>query len=590
MSSQGAAELSPQSAGAHQLECKIVTSLDALEKISGQWDRLAAKDTVFQRFGWFRAFVHAYSSRVQVFTPVVSEGDTIIGILPLVRCGKTVKFTSGDYNDIIAVSGRSGEVLSQCFHELLKAQRLWHECVFENVPETSRMARHVADLPADIRHHVQVSFRYPCPTMVVDGSNAGELRKLAQKKDIRRQQNRLQHLGPLAFRHLNSREAILARLPEFFQQHIQRRAVLGQKSRFLDQDARTFYENLVMELDPRGTLRFSVLEVGSNPVAFHLGFEYNQTFLRFTSVFDVDYLAYSPGEVLLGRLLNYADERGVREFDFGIGGEDYKRRFSNHIKQNLAIYLDRGELSPQYIRRRVIEVARRTKEKAQQKVYVSRHSGGIVRALLRFATDAGGTMRAVGGARWADNLFVAACHKLFSHDDIDVLVSSAGVRAAKELDSKVVPATLGVLGMLALEHPELRSHLREFADRLKNGDRVYISQPQGGPVALAWIGNRTEICIPAHDPIDRIRLDKPADVLYDYWASALDSSQQREFLNCLAHYTWAGGRELWVLARHGLNLRQAIPELEFQLKHRFTRTRIFGMTHTAVDAHKRRAA
>jgi CelD/BcsL family acetyltransferase involved in cellulose biosynthesis len=149
----------------------------------------------------------------------------------------------------------------------------------------------------------------------------------------------LRQVGNVVFRHLESRGEIKSRLPEFYLQHIGRRALVGDESLFCRAESRTFYEALVDELDPEHELRFAVVELDGRTIAFHFGFECNGKFVWYKPAFDVDLRHYSPGEVLLRELFEYAGHRGLREFDFTVGGEAFKRRFANRTRHNHTMFL-----------------------------------------------------------------------------------------------------------------------------------------------------------------------------------------------------------------------------------------------------------
>jgi CelD/BcsL family acetyltransferase involved in cellulose biosynthesis len=75
----------------------------------------------------------------------------------------------------------------------------------------------------------------------------------------------------------------------------------------------------------------------------HFGFEYGGRITWYKPAFDVAYADYSPGEVLMKYLLEYALQRKVAELDFTIGAEPYKYRYANHTGANYAVRVFRQE-------------------------------------------------------------------------------------------------------------------------------------------------------------------------------------------------------------------------------------------------------
>jgi CelD/BcsL family acetyltransferase involved in cellulose biosynthesis len=74
-------------------------------------------------------------------------------------------------------------------------------------------------------------------------------------------------------------------------------------------------------------LLMSFLEVNGQKAAGYIMFDYRDRVWVYNSGFDYRFMEYSPGWVLLGYLLKWANENQRTEFDFMRGNEDYKYRF-----------------------------------------------------------------------------------------------------------------------------------------------------------------------------------------------------------------------------------------------------------------------
>jgi CelD/BcsL family acetyltransferase involved in cellulose biosynthesis len=386
------------------LRCEIKSGFSELEAISASWTALERSPStqVFQSFAWARAFWQAYQASFTICTPVVYDRDRVIGILPVISHGRTLRmlgYRHADYNDVLCAEADARAVLELSLRALRRLD-VWDRCEFDHVPAHGMMARHIGSLAPEIQSAVQMVFRAPCPVYQTE-ANVGAFTRLANKKHIKRQRNRLERLGRLSFRHLEDASEVREHLPRLFQQHIQRRELLRQTSRLQNPEAQRFHFELAAELDPRGPLRFSVLELEGRALAYHLGFEFNRRFIFYTAGFDPEFLAYSPGEVLLGKLMEYAESRGLAEFDFGIGGEMYKRRFSNHVKQNLRVYVTRRRASlPVSFARQAMGALRLHKEAAEQRAYEQRRAlPGSVR-LLNHLLQTRDVIRGFGVSGW----------------------------------------------------------------------------------------------------------------------------------------------------------------------------------------------
>jgi CelD/BcsL family acetyltransferase involved in cellulose biosynthesis len=76
-----------------------------------------------------------------------------------------------------------------------------------------------------------------------------------------------------------------------------------------------------------GWLQLAFLEIGGEKAAGYLNFDYAGHIWVYNSGLNPAFREYSPGWVLLGYLLQWANENKRLSFDFMRGDEDYKYRF-----------------------------------------------------------------------------------------------------------------------------------------------------------------------------------------------------------------------------------------------------------------------
>ncbi len=88
-----------------------------------------------------------------------------------------------------------------------------------------------------------------------------------------------------------------------------------------------FIENAAQRMVGRGIVFHAIL-VDGTPQAITMGLEDKDRYLYYLSGFGPDYAQYSPGNVLLSRIIEECHQRGCREFDMLRGSETYKYRFN----------------------------------------------------------------------------------------------------------------------------------------------------------------------------------------------------------------------------------------------------------------------
>ena len=99
------------------------------------------------------------------------------------------------------------------------------------------------------------------------------------------------------------------------------------KQAFLTEVMRSQLRQAVRVAQRAGWLQLAFFEVNGTKAAGYLNFDYANNIWVYNSGINPDYGAYSPGWVLLGYLLQWANENGRERFDFMRGDEEYKYRF-----------------------------------------------------------------------------------------------------------------------------------------------------------------------------------------------------------------------------------------------------------------------
>lgn len=101
----------------------------------------------------------------------------------------------------------------------------------------------------------------------------------------------------------------------------------AEKAGFLTPEMREHMRLAMRCAFERGCLHLAFLEINGEKAAAYLSFDYLNRLWVYNSGLDPRFRDYSPGWVLLGELLKWANEQGREAFDFMRGDEEYKYRF-----------------------------------------------------------------------------------------------------------------------------------------------------------------------------------------------------------------------------------------------------------------------
>jgi CelD/BcsL family acetyltransferase involved in cellulose biosynthesis len=552
------------------LRCELITNFSRLQELSADWERLWRADPeaeIFQSFAWACAWWRCYGGKVGLRSLAVFERERVIGIVPLVQDGDRLFFLAGtqaDYCDILCEDGRAAEVFAAALRTLLQLPG-WKECALRNLKVGGRVFKQLARLPKKLRQHLQTTPGEDCHTIVIDG-NRDALVSLLGKKHTKRRLNKLRKAGTVTFRHIETKAEAQAELSDFFRHQMRSRALAGKESSA--PEFNKFLRNLVDELDLTKELRFGVLALNGRPLAWHFSFHVNGKWAFYQQTFDVDAGDYSPGEVLIHKLLLYAQENVTREFDFGPGDEPFKDRFMTDTQETYSLYVEPAGIQGQGRRalragavpclrlgRRVQRLAKRHDETlhrfrsirlwasgVQARIRYHRHKKTLVAWAVKAVVRPVRSMR-FGGAQI--DLFLVG-NSVKGEATSLALVSTSNLSARE--------GGVGDLVDLALQHPEILvpSELGRYRQRLKQGDRVYLVR-QGEEVVLAgWTTTRKPDDVLGSKTSLRVSGNAPLMLLYECLAvsDVVEKVHYRQLLCAVS--TEAKKKQLVLCAADGL--------------------------------------
>jgi CelD/BcsL family acetyltransferase involved in cellulose biosynthesis len=313
----------------------------AIERHAQAWNDLARRSdtaTIFQSFEWHAAWWKVFRDDYELRMLLAWNDSRLAGIAPWVLSRKTGELQflgsgdySSDYCDFL-IHPAHPDAVEPLAAWIFESARAWRKLDFRNFPSHSGHRLRFERCLRKQSPYVFSEIETPAPTRIL--GNASADREAVNKASLKRHFNWFKKNGKLEFAHLESEQEILPLLDLFFRQHIERRAMTGTPSQFLNPKQRQFYRELVRLLAPARWLKFGVVRFNGSPIAFHFGFEYKSRFVWYKPAFSAEHAKQSPGEVLLKFLLEYAVGRQLEEFDFTVGDEPFKYRFANHIRTN----------------------------------------------------------------------------------------------------------------------------------------------------------------------------------------------------------------------------------------------------------------
>jgi CelD/BcsL family acetyltransferase involved in cellulose biosynthesis len=278
------------------------------------------------------------------------EDDRLLGIAPFFSMehdGRQALMLLGsieisDYLDIIVRADDLSRFLSALLDFLVSDSALaWEALDWYNLPEHSpSLAALEAETVKRGWDFVREPFR-PALCVPLPGDFEEYLMSIDKKQrhEIRRKMRRAEG-GEQAVRWYIVEEE--STLDEEINDFLALMANDHHKEEFLTEVMRSQIRTSIQAAFHAGWLQLAFLEVDGKKAAAYLNFDYGNRIWVYNSGLDFGYKDLSPGWVLLGYLLQWANEHGRREFDFMRGDEDYKYKFGASKRDVMRARVVRG--------------------------------------------------------------------------------------------------------------------------------------------------------------------------------------------------------------------------------------------------------
>ncbi|HEY9077641.1 MAG TPA: GNAT family N-acetyltransferase [Anaerolineaceae bacterium] len=232
-----------------------------------------------------------------------------------------------DYLDLIVSQQHHEEFCTGLLNFLSTAPLPpWDALDLYNLLENSPTLTTLAAIASRANLHVEKEKLQHCPYIPLPGDwdiyLAGIDKK--QRHEIRRKIRRAEESGiPLRWYIVSER----ANLDDEIQSFLDLMSQDAPKAAFLTPAMRLQMKTSLAAAFDAGYLSLAFLEIGGQKAAAYLNFDYLNRIWVYNSGVNRSLMEYSPGWVLLGYLLQWANQTGKKEFDFMRGDEEYKYRF-----------------------------------------------------------------------------------------------------------------------------------------------------------------------------------------------------------------------------------------------------------------------
>ena len=275
------------------------------------------------------------------------ENGKLVGLAPCFvaeREGKRSLLLLGaieisDYLDLIVSASQVEEFASGLLNYIkteLATKYSLQQIELDNILEPSPTIPALQQASLALGLKIDVSPLQRAPYIPLNGDYEEYLARLDKKQrhEIRRKMRRMLELPEPTRWYIVSDPATLDEEIEAF---LQLMAFDPEKQAFLTDKMKEQMRSSMRDAFKAGYLQLAFMCIGDARVASYLNYDFGNRIYVYNSGINPQYFEHSPGWVLLGHLLKWANENSRFEFDFMRGTEDYKYKFGGVDRQVMRV-------------------------------------------------------------------------------------------------------------------------------------------------------------------------------------------------------------------------------------------------------------
>ncbi|MGD0056944.1 MAG: GNAT family N-acetyltransferase, partial [Methanomassiliicoccales archaeon] len=304
------------------LEIREIRSKGDFDLSERDWNevlRTSGEDDVFLKVEWLSAWLEIFGKGKEILVMKVSDRDRIVGFAPFAISGrrfyssKKVEFIGSGPSDRCAILAENGRAdVHAAVWEYITRREGWDTMDLKDIRQDCPTACNLRRMFPNAEYESNVS-----PYVTIIGTYEEYVRGLKRKDrhSMQRCWRRLSEKHNVTFGLRKPKDANDDYYREFVRLGNARWEGSGTKSVLAFPDMVKFVGRVVTGLAREGIPTLHYLKEGDRIIAIGLGFEYLRRYLCFLSGFDPEFSTYSPGSLLLGKVLEMCYQKGIKEVD-----------------------------------------------------------------------------------------------------------------------------------------------------------------------------------------------------------------------------------------------------------------------------------
>lgn len=331
----------------NKITVRIIDNEQDFEAIKNEWDELlkaSNSDNIFLTWEWLYTWWKYFGKGKKLLIVLAEENDKIIGIAPLYLLTKVRYFgirplshiefigstnSSSEYLDFILMRGREQEILSLILKKLVDCKTAkWDTLNLVSIKKASENLELFRRFSRENNHIHRDYGEFICPFIVLPGSLDEFFMTLNpnSRQKFRKYRRNFEKDYVVSLIHTENKDDLDRDFRIFVDLHQKRWTEKDGKGAFTEtrENYKEFHNEIASRFFDKGWLYLVSLKAGDKIVAAQYDFIYGEKIYCFQVGFDPEWAKSRVATVLQIMVIEDGIKRGLIEFDFLRGTEDYK--------------------------------------------------------------------------------------------------------------------------------------------------------------------------------------------------------------------------------------------------------------------------
>lgn len=342
------------------LKIKIASS-EEINNSKKRWNDLVKSmkfPTVFLTWEWITTWLKHFGKDYESFILFIYEGTNIVAIVPLAQ--RTMKLKNGflkvkilsfcgsmelypNYIDIICKDEKVDVYIEKIFEFFTHDYTAWDVLNLAFLTKEGHLSSWIQS--SYKKHKIRLLGKTVAPFISISNNDLNTFLKGFNRKkrhELNREKRILFDSKNVTFHRIKTKDEQEQGLETLFQLHKARSKEKRITSTFAGSSILNFHRAIARIFLELGWLHLYVLKNGDKVISAAYCFEFGKRFYYYQSGLDPQWQQYSPGKILILKMLEVVFNNDILEFDFLGGEEGYKFFWTKDIRFMMAfnIYND----------------------------------------------------------------------------------------------------------------------------------------------------------------------------------------------------------------------------------------------------------